>query len=144
MSENTTPLKSEEKIACPACGFMNPATNNHCEKCGEDLREQQKLQQLLDTDPELVALNEKYAKQGMKRAVSGFAAVASAFVFYQWLEYDRFEFLSTIAMMAFPVALIVFIIFCCKRGSMKKKIMRMLEEKADLKAASEGIPFEAN
>lgn len=137
MNENTTPaLTPEQEIACPACGAMNSATNNHCEKCGEDLREQQKLQQLLDTDPELVALNEKYAKQGMKCFISGLAALVSGFVFYQWLEYDRFEFLSTIAMLAFPVTLIVFIAFCCKRGSMKKKIAQKLEEKAKKETVS--------
>lgn len=122
-------ITNPEKLTCSACGYENPAANRFCEKCGEGLHEQRAAQRLLDTDPELKVLNEKYAKLGIKRWISGASAAGSLFIFYQWLENDWFEFLSTPAMLAFPVAVVMFVIYAARRRAMGKKIAKILEEK---------------
>lgn len=130
MTERFSPSADEDpQITCQACGYPNSFSSDLCGNCGASLREPKLIQRLLETDPEIISLYDKYAKTGKGRFLSGLIAVLSVVVFWLWLEYDWFEFLSSLALLTFPISLVLFLIFSLRRIFARKKLYRALEEK---------------
>lgn len=113
-------------MVCPKCGMETDNPKNFCEQCGFDFREIKVQENLLETDPVLVSMNNQYARYGIVRLVAGLAALVFLFLIYQWLENNIPERLGDIGLLLFLPALIVFIVFSVLRGSMRKKIQREL------------------
>lgn len=129
--ETLQPTALEEGIECPACGYINPPQNAYCEQCGENIFKLSRMQRILDIDPDMAALNRKYVKLGKKRFISSLVAIVSLFTIFQWLENDLFGFAVNIALFAFPIASILFIYYCIRRGLLKRKMLRILNAKAN-------------
>lgn len=119
----------DQEITCPACGKLMPSDLSYCTNCGRSLQNEKKALDLLNSDPELKELNDKYANQGFRRWISGAICITSVLIFYAWLEYDIFEFLSSVALLTFPISLIFFIAFSIKRSATRKNILQALADR---------------
>lgn len=116
-------------MLCPKCGAQVPEQNNFCEQCGFDLREIRFQENLLENDPQLARMNHKYINRGILRLVSGGATALCLFFFYQSLEGNLPDSFGIFGMLLFLPALIVFLIACILRGTIRGKIKRTLSEK---------------
>lgn len=116
-------------MTCPKCGAEISAEKNFCEQCGFDLREIKQQENLLETDPILTKMDNKYIKHGRWRLVSGLAVVLSLFLVYNSLEDNISGRFGEFGMVLFLPALVVFIISCVMRGVQKKKVMVELQQR---------------
>nr|MDD6336305.1 zinc ribbon domain-containing protein [bacterium] len=113
-------------MICPKCGWEILQDKNFCEQCGFDARAITQQQNWLENDPLLIMMNNQYAKCGVMRLISGIAVALSVFLMYNALENNIADGFGEFGMVLFVPALIVFIVACILRGSMKKKIKRQL------------------
>ncbi len=113
-------------MVCPKCGLETEDAKNFCEQCGFDFREIKTQENLLETDPVLVSMNNQYIRYGIVRLIAGVVTLACLFLIYQWLENNIWDGFGDIGLLFFLPALIVFIVFSVLRGSVKKKIQREL------------------
>jgi uncharacterized membrane protein len=117
-------------VVCPACSSPVDANNKFCTQCGYSFEKNEAAKALLDTNPGLKTLNERYAKK--KRAIKVWASILglSLGAIYMWLEHGWFEHtllvLSTAAL-AIPIAVVMLIIDNIASSTIKKKIQSELD-----------------
>ena len=111
---------------CPNCGAEIAEQQNFCETCGYDIRTIAHQAQLLERDPALMELDTRYAKRGLVRLIAGCAAAGSLLLLYQSLEGNLPDALGMLGMLLFLPSLLVFVIFCILRGTLRAKIRREL------------------
>lgn len=119
----------QAEVQCPQCGKINPARSNYCSACGADLIPLKTKEQLLETDRELVLLNDMYAKKGLAARIAGGAILLSFFLVYLWLEKGWGDFASDIGLLGILVSIPAYIMLRIQRGSLKKKLESTLELK---------------
>lgn len=127
MQNNVAPANNAAFI-CPNCGHENNASDKFCSNCGADLELLRQAERAMETDPELIQLNERYVKYGKNSTVAGWTAIICLAVFCAWLEYDILEFMSTPAMLTAPIAFVVWLINKVLRKNAWKKIDAKLTE----------------
>ncbi|MCO8193218.1 zinc-ribbon domain-containing protein [Anaerofustis sp. NSJ-163] len=113
-------------MICPRCGFENSNDSVFCSECGFNLREENL--DLLEKDPVLIVLNNKYVRSGIVRFVSGCVLAASFFLMYAALEYNLPDSIGITGMLLILPSLVVFIISCILRGLQRKKIIKELNK----------------
>ena len=118
-------------MVCPNCSAELQSEVMFCTQCGFDLTRTKKMEDLLENDPEIKALNNKYISAGIGRLVCGIALFLSLFLMYQFLENDWHDIFFDIGLLFFPVSSISFICFCCSRGRLAKKIRKLLNQKLE-------------
>ena len=115
-------------MVCPNCGVEQPENNRFCTQCGFDLQGVRRQQTLLETDPALVELNQKYARHGVWRLISGAALAISLVLVHQWLEGNISDAFGDLGLLLFLPSLVIFIVACALRGATKGRIRRALQD----------------
>lgn len=128
----TNQNQEPEFIICHKCGNTCDNKLNFCPECGNDLNLVRKAESALETDAELAEMNKKFAKMNLTKFIAKTISIASIVVFFLWLEYDIFEWLSTIAMLTFVPATVVWIVFKVKLSSYDKKMRNVLKDKTGI------------
>lgn len=122
-----------EIIICPACGAKVSSNKNFCTQCGYSFDKMREAQNVLDNDPKLVELNEKYGHNRKAKKNWSIALVTSIIVVYMWLEYNWFEYyftlIPTLAILFIPISIVALIISNTQVLIRKKKIESELKEK---------------
>lgn len=74
-------------MVCPKCGMETDNPKNFCEQCGFDFREIKAQENLLETDPVLVSMNNQYTRYGVIRLVAGLAALVLQLHYHQTKQF---------------------------------------------------------
>lgn len=126
-------------IICPVCSSEVEKENKVCPSCGTDLtdyicrlEEIDRLDKLLDTDPELIKQNNKYIRLGIIRLIFGILSAINFALFYGSLEWGWSDSVGLFGFSTFLFTIILFVIFCIARGAKSKKIKRILREKSKI------------
>lgn len=114
------------EITCPSCEKSAGAQNDYCPNCGANLKGAKRKLWLLQSDPALSVMNEKYRKKSVRVMQSGSAAIAAIAAFYMWLEGILPDFFFELSFLTFFVSLICFGVFNIQRMNLKKQITQML------------------
>lgn len=93
-----------------------------CADCAARIR----LEELLETDPELRGLNDRYIRQGVLRLIFGVLSLALLALMKAVLDNGWADALGIFCMLSVPITLTVFLIACIRRGMLRKKIQRTL------------------
>lgn len=115
-------------MKCPKCGSMIDYNVNFCENCGFDLREINEAYKLLENDPVLSRLNNRYYIVGGVKLFSGIIAFVSLILMYSALKYNLPDIVGILGMIFILPSFVIFIISCIIRGIQKRKIEKELKK----------------
>lgn len=129
-------LNNPQKDSLLRVFFSCQESNSFCPLCGTDLtdylsqiREIDRQNQLIHTDPELVIQNRGYIRLGIARLIFGVLAAISFSLFYGCLEWGWTDGIGIFGMSMFIFTIIPFIALCIARGIRKNKIKKTLKER---------------
>ena len=122
-------MEGADRMNCVQCGTQVPLEQNFCGQCGCDIRIIKKRKVLLETDPELKAMNRNYIHYGVLRLIAGLLAALSIFLIYNALESHIPDELGILGMILLLPSVIALSIGCILRGCQKRKMQRKLENR---------------
>lgn len=108
---------------CTNCQREIPVGQTLCPVC----QRQQTLQRLMERDPELAALDNRYIQAGVLRLVFGVLMAVFGVLMKSALDGAFSDGVGMFSMVAAPVCLILWLSQCIRRGVLKKKLLSRLE-----------------
>lgn len=117
------------QVECPQCGEVNSTIRSHCIKCGAALEGIKRAEYHLEHDPQIIALNDKYAKCNLIQIFSVLGIVASGMALKLYDQHNWPDLFCAVGMLGIPAFGITAFVCAVRSKMLDKKIRRALAQK---------------